>query len=567
MTQFVRLAGIMILCILLIASGTLVSTGDELAVKEKKAGNTPAPPLVMFGGDASRNMANLKDRNIPANPIPGGPDQLWVADLGTRAYCQPIVAGGKVLCGTNNERPRNKRDIKRNADGDDEPIDLGVLMCFDARTGRFEWQAVHPKLGPVNDWPREGICSTPAIEGNRVYYVSNRCTVVCVDLNGFADGNQGDQNETFKQPTDADIVWEFDMIKEGGVFPHNMAAGSPLIVGDLLYTVTANGMDEGHTNLPAPDAPSFVALNKRTGKLVWRNSDPGENVMHAQWSNPVYGEFGGRRQVIFPGGDGWLRAFVPETGERLWRFDANPKSARYEVGGVGTKSEFIGTPVVADGKVYIGLGQDPEHTSGVGHFWCIDPTGKTGDISAELVDKIEKEAAGRDKVTGKPNPASAVVWHYGGADDRKFLSRDYSFGRTMSTACVVDGVVYIAELVGCVHCLDAKTGKKYWQYDLKSSIWGSCYYVDGKVYVATENGDLFVFKHDKNPRVIDELDIPDARDAKDFNSKRLIKRKQVEDAYLLHKIESEDPIRSTPVVADGVLYVATEKRLYAFGKK
>jgi hypothetical protein len=72
---------------------------------------------------------------------------LWKADLGTRSFSQPVVAGGKVFVGTNNQRPRNKRDRKppTKDDPDGEPMDKGILMCFDAATGAFLWQAVHDK--------------------------------------------------------------------------------------------------------------------------------------------------------------------------------------------------------------------------------------------------------------------------------------------------------------------------------------------------------------------------------------------------------------------------------------
>ncbi len=528
------------------------------------AGTTEA--IAMFGGTNLRNMVNLTDKNIPEKPEPDGDTMLWKADLGSRAYGGPTVSGGKVVVGTNNERPRNeKRDAKKNADGELEPIDRGILMCFDTK-GKFLWQSVHNKLesGQVNDWPKEGVCSTPTIEGNRVYYISNRCTVVCADLNGFADGNQGFQNEKYNDPTDADIIWEYDMMKEIGVFPHNMSAGCPLIVGDYLYTVTANGVDEGHINIPSPDSPSFICLEKKTGKLVWRNNDPGKNIMHGQWSNPMYCELGGVKQVIFCGGDGWMYSFTPDTGDLIWKFDANPKDTKYELGGTGTRSDFIGTPVLYKDKIYIGTGQDPEHFTGIAHFYCVDPVGKKGDISPEI---------GPWGKPGQKNPNSAVVWHYGGEDKRKFVPRDFSFGRTMSTACVVDDVVYISELQGYLHCLDAKTGKKYWQYDCKGAIWGSPYYVDGKVYLATEGSDLFVFKHEKEPKVLDPLDVqvdtalPPEQQQKDYTKKMKLKLKEVEKAVLLHKIEFGAPIRSTPIVADGVLYVMTENTLYAFGNK
>lgn len=559
------------------------AVADEPAVKAKGTPDQPAAKggksdHTCFGGTPGRNMVNLIDKGVPEKFSPEDEGSLkWKAELGSRAYGGPIIANGKVLVGTNNEKPRNPRDAKKNADGDVEPLDKGVLMCFDEKTGKLLWQAVYDKLpdGQVKDWPKEGVCATPLVDGDRVYLTTNRCTVACLDLNGLADGNQGVQTEKYKGETDADVIWELDMIKDLGVFPHNMTAASPLLVGDVLFVVTANGVDENHINIPAPNAPSFLAVDKKTGKVLWQRNDPGNNIMHGQWSNPAYAEVDGVKMVIFPGGDGWVYAFTPEKGELLWKFDANPKEAVYDLGGAGTKSDFIGTPMVHDGMCYIGTGQDPEHFTGIAHFYCIDlkkaaanaRKNKDKDVSPQLVDKAEKGADGKTAYTGKPNPDAALAWHYGGKDTRKFVPRDFVFGRTMSTACVVDGVVYISELQGQLHCLDAKTGKKHWQYDTKSAIWGSPYYVDGKVFLATEGGEVFVFKHSKEPKAIDDLDNPAAEDQKSFNNQMKAKRKQVETEYLLGKIEFPSAVRSTPVVANGVLYVMTENAVYAFGKK
>ena len=532
-----------------------------------------AAPITMFGSAFVRNMVNLTDKNISDDPKPDGPDLAWKADLGSRAYGGPIALGGKVLVGTNNERPRNPRDTAKNSDGDIEPQDRGVLMCFDDKDGKFLWQAVHNKLesGNVNDWPKEGVCATPTIEGNRAYYVSNRCTVVCVDMNGNSDGRQGQglkfidpkskKPVEYVDPSDADVIWEYDLMRQAGVFPHNMSAGCPLIVGDILYTVTGNGVDEGHINIPAPDAPSFIALDKNTGKLIWRSSLPGKNIMHGQWSNPVYAEIKGTKQVIFPGGDGIIYSLRPDTGELIWKFDGNPKGTQYELGGTGTKSDFIGSPVIYQDRLYIGTGQDPEHYTGIAHFWCIDPSKARAD-NQDLTPKNNNFDAAAPE-----NKDSGLVWHYGGADTRKFVPRDFKFGRTMSTACIVDDICYISELQGYVHCLDAKTGKKFWQYDVRGSVWGSCYYADGKVYLATESGDLFVFKHDPKPITLDELDNPDATSSRDFSKKLKIKRAELEKKILITKVEFDAAIRSTPVVADGTLFVMTEKMLYAFKKK
>lgn len=569
------------------------SIGDTAPV----ATNGGPSDHTMFGGTPSRNMVNHKDKfeKFPKEgPMWDEPETvkkweaewvLWKASLGSRAYGGPTIAGGKIFCGTNNEQPRNPRDTKKTPKGEVEKIDKGILMCFDEKTGKFLWQAVHDKLpnGNVTDWPKEGLCATPTVEGDRVYYISNRCTVVCADVNGFANGNQGYQKERYQDPTDVDIIWEYDLIAEQDVFPHNMSAGCPLIIGDILYTVTANGVDESHINLPSPSAPSFVALDKKTGKLLWKSNLPGKNVMHGQWSNPSYAEIDGVRQILFPGGDGWLYSFVPETGELIWKFDGNPKWTKYELGGTGDRSDYIGMPVVYDNKIYIGVGQDPEHSTGIANFFCIAPNKNSkGDISKSLEtrEKVKGEdGKEEDKIGEKPNPNSCEAWRYGWGDKsdwtpngwgdkRKWAPRDFKFGRTMSTACIVDGILYISELAGHLHCLDAKTGEMFWQYDTKASIWGSPLFVDGKILLACESGEVWIFKHEKQPKKIDGISA--AVNAPDMKAARKIqkdKKAETEKEYLLAKIEFSAPIRSTPIIANGVLYVMTENTLFALKTK
>jgi outer membrane protein assembly factor BamB len=351
------------------------------------------------------------------------------------------------------------------------------------------------------------------------------------------------------------------MYKDLKVFPHNLAVGSPLIAGELLFVVTGNGVNEDHVNIPFPEAPSFLAVNKMTGKVVWQDNAPtikakgvpkaadgndqksplfqmimrGEVVMHAQWSSPTYAVVNGKPQVIFPGGDGWLRSYEPATGKLIWKFDANLKHYKYQLGGRSERNDFIASAVVVDDKLYIGTGQDPEHYEGVAHLWCIDIT-RSGDVSAELVDDPKASP-----VKTKPNPNSAVVWQYGGAttkDDRDGLQRDYYFGRTMANVAVHGGLVYATELAGYVHCLNARTGKVYWVYDLRAATWGPPSWIDGKVYVHSEEGDVWIFRHGGN-------------------------------CDLIRKIEMGQAIRMTGgvIAANGVLYVMTESHLYAIAKK
>ncbi len=490
----------------------------------KKANEWP-----LFGGSVQRNLVNLVEKNIPTTwSVKAGAEKniKWSVPLGSKAYGGPIVAGGKIWIGTNNQVPRDP-----NVKGD-----KGILMCFEETTGKFLWQAVHDKLaaGRVQDWPLEGICSSPFVEGNKLYYVDNRCEVVCADTEGdpMAKGN-------------AKFHWKQDMIKGLGVFPHNLAVCSPLIVGDTLFVITSNGVDEGHINIPAPEAPSFLAIDKKTGKVLWKDNSPsvnlvkaregGKNVnikelvdkglvlMHGQWSNPVYAEPNGKPMIIFPGGDGWVRGFNPTNGELLWKFDCNPKNSVYKLGGEGTRNDFVSTPVVWQNKLYIGVGQDPEHDKGVGHLWCIDitktPANPDKDLSP-VQDNFDPKAA--------VNKNSGLVWHYGG-DAPQGANRNYVFGRTLSTCAVHDGLLYTSEYDGYVHCLDANTGEKYWEHDMNSDTWSSTYWVDGKIYIGNEQGKMLIFEHGKKKKLLGTIDM--GRTTK---------------------------IRATPVAVNGVLYVITE---------
>jgi outer membrane protein assembly factor BamB len=479
----------------------------------------------MFGGSVHRNMVNLVEKNIPTewNVEKGQEKNLkWVAKVGSRCYGGPVVAGGKIFLGTNNESPRNPKITG----------DKGVVMCFRESDGQFLWQAVHDKLpsGQANDFPQEGVASTPAVDGNRVYYVSNRCEVVCLDTEGFLDGtNDGVTDEHHTGKTDADVIWRLDMMKEFGVFPRQLSASSPLVAGDLVYVLTGNGVDDDF-QLPAPKAPSFLAIHKKTGKVVWQDNSPGDKVLDGQWSNPAYAVVNGKAQVIYGGGDGWLRAFEAETGKPIWQFDCNPKAAEWKKGGRGTRNLIISTPVVHENKVYVGVGQEPESGDGVGHLWCVDLT-KTGDLSP-VNDNFDPKAA--------VNKNSGLVWHRGGMADPKTAQetgRDFVFGRTMSTCAVHDGLLYIAEIAGFLLCLDAGTGQKYWDHDLKAAVWGSPYWVDGKVYIGNEDGDIYVFAHGKQKRLIG------------------------------NRIEMGNPVLTTPVAVNGVLYIGTKNNLYAIANK
>jgi len=445
-----------------------------------------AQDWTMWGGTPGRNMVSSM-KNLPvAWDVKTMKNIRWKADLGSQTYGNPVVAGGKVFVGTNNETPRNPKITG----------DRGILMAFRESDGKFLWQSVTDKKesGRTNDWPFQGVCSSPLVEGNRLYFTTNRGEVLCLDTEGFLDGkNDGPfQEEIYKSELDADVIWKLDMMEELGVFPHNMSNSSPVSSGDLLFVATSNGNDESHVNVPSPRAPSFIAIDKKTGKLVWEDGSPGDKILHGQWSSPALGESGGLLQAVFPGGDGWIYAFSALTGEKLWKFDMNPKDSVWPK----NRNNVISTPVFADGRIYIASGQDPEHGEGVGHMRAIDPS-KRGDITE-----------------------TGMVWKYD------------KIRRTISTAAVADGLVYLPDFSGFLHCLDAKTGEVYWVHDMLAAVWGSALVADGKVYLGDEDGDVIILEAGKTEKVIAEINMGSS-------------------------------VYSTPVPANGTLFIANRSELFA----
>jgi outer membrane protein assembly factor BamB len=443
----------------LIALSTLFVT--IAAVAPSASPGTADGDWPMWGGSPDRNMVSGMTGLPTTWDVKAGTNVKWVAPLGSQTYGNPVVAGGFVLVGTNNELVRDPK----------QGGDRGVLMAFRETDGEFMWQATHEKLasGRVNDWPYQGVCSSPLVENGVVYYTSNRGEVMAVDLDGFRDGNNDGPvtDEKFTSEKDADVLWRFDMMEEVGAFPHNMSNASPVSHGDLIFVNTSNGQDESHVNVPSPKAPAIIAINKTTGKLAWEDNPVEDRILHGQWSSPAVATIGDTVQVIVGQGDGWVRGNNALTGERLWEFDTNPKDSVWPK----TRNEVISTPVIHDGIVYIANGQDPEHGEGVGHLYAIDPT-KRGDITT-----------------------TGLVWHYD------------KIRRSISTAAVHEGVVYYADFSGFLHALDAKTGQVFWTHDMFAAVWGSPLVVEGRIYLGDEDGDITILQAGRELKVIGEMNM------------------------------------------------------------
>jgi len=547
-----------------------------------------------WGRDQTKNMVAPDAKNLPSTWHAGersdeGVTDMkttknikWVTKLGSQSYGNPTIAGGKVFVGTNNDSPRDKR----------YQGDHSLLYCLDEKTGEFLWQYTAPKIGSgkVGDWEYLGIASSPTVDGNRVYITTNRFEIICLDVNGMSDGNQGYSEEgkyqvglnTPRPPievtkTDADIIWRFDMGEELGTFPHNITSSSVLVVGDLLFASTSNGVDWSHTNIPNPKAPSLVVLNKNTGLLAGEEiSGIGHRILHGGWSSPALGNVNGKDLVFFAAPDGVVYAYEPTPVKdkddpdfmvlnEVWRCDGNLPHYRFDKSGKPIKyvrpdgpSEFIATPVFHKNRIYIAIGQDPEHGEGVGRLLCIDAT-KTGDISK-----------------------TGVIWDYGASNPGKpGDDKAPKINRSISTVSVADGYVYVGDYAGWVHCVDAETGKLLWKHDTLSHIWGSTLVADGKVFIGNEDGIVTVFHVDAMKKLSEEsggeISTRAVTQSEEVDGKRVPftiveitdktgkKTKLAKDRTeaLLHEVEMPGSVFSSPVYANGVLYITTGSHLFA----
>jgi outer membrane protein assembly factor BamB len=503
-----------------------------------------------WGGRPDCNMVSA-ETGLPATFVPGEKDPQgsgilmattknvrWAVRLGSYAYGNPVVARGRVIVGT---------DVETLAD--DPRFNYtrgGLVKCLDEATGKLLWQLVTPErkqlpVGMHFSQQQLGTCSSALIEGDRVYVLSSAAEVLCLDLLGQSNGNQGpfqDEGQYMAGEgnppvpviaTDADILWRYDLIRESGIYIHDAASCSVLMHGDFLYVTTANGVNGGHKVKLAPNAPALVVLDKNTGKLVAREHEGiSARLFHAQWSSPSQGSVNGRPLIFLGGDDGICYAFeaLDKAGpgvtdlKKVWVYDCNPPEFRVEEGAPisyfrGDKrkkestnkndgtyvgpSDIIATPVFCQNRVYVGIGQDPAHGRGRGMFHCIDAT-KTGDITT-----------------------SGCVWRFDGIE------------RSLATAAVADGLVYVTDLAGKLYCLDAATGKCLWTYITDTETWGGPLVADGKLYFCNKKG-LHILRAGRELTVLD-------------------------------KVRLGAPAYSTPVPTNGTLYVTSQNYLWAVKAK
>jgi outer membrane protein assembly factor BamB len=396
----------------------------------------------MFGGRPDRNRV-AGDKGLPV--VPDAATVKWSADIGSQTYGNPTISNGRVYIGTNNAVPRDPA-VKG---------DRGVLMCFSAADGKFLWQTAHEKLPgkEADDWPETGLSSSACVADDLVYYVSNRAELVCVSAK---DGKR---------------EWLLDMKKDFGVNPLHASVSSPLVAGDLVFVCTGNSVDHKTHEVKNPGAPSFLAADRKTGKVVWKDASPGKNIVGGAWGSPAYGVVDGRAQIVFPGADGWLYSFDPPSGKMLWKFNCKSYEKPPAPGDEPTHFQLPATPVIAGHAVLIPVGVDVD-TNDKGCFWAIDAR-KSGDITKD-----------------------GALWRIDGD----------KFGLSIAGPTVADGLVYAIEMAGFLNCIELETGKLVWRHDLLCSLWGGPLVADGKIYLKTGDAEIVTFQAGREKKELGRTD-------------------------------------------------------------
>ena len=226
---------------------------------------------------------------------------------------------------------------------------------------------------------------------------------------------------------------------------------------------------------------------------MWEDNSVEDRILHGQWSTPSVGKIGGVDQVVSAQGDGWVRGYEALTGKKLWEFDTNPKDSVWPK----TRNE-----VIAHAGDLRGQGLHRQR-----------PGSRSTAKASATSTAIDATKRGDITQTGR-------VWQFD------------KIRRSISTASIADGLLYIPDFSGFLHCLDAKTGQEYWTHDMFAAVWGSTLVVDGKVYLGDEDGDVVVLQAGKEKKVLAEMNMGSA-------------------------------VYATPVPAHGTLFLNNRNQLFA----
>lgn len=393
-------------------------TLSVLAPAASRADNWPA-----FRGPAGDGKAEAK--NLPVE-FGEGQNVAWKTAIHGRGWSSPVVWGKQIWMTTATENGKNMFAVA--VDLDSGRI-LHDLLVYENENPRF--------CHPTNSYASP----TPVIEEGRLYVHFGSYGTACIDT------------ETGK------TLWS----RRDFECDHFRAPGSsPILYGDLLIV-----------NFDGVDVQYVVALDKRTGRTVWkkdRSIDYGtDNGDYKKaYSTPTVIRFGDRIELVNPSAVATI-AYDPHSGKELWK-------VRH--GGMNAAAR----PLFDGNRVFIAAGD------GMTQFVAVRPGGE-GDVTDTHVEWSSSQSIPR-----------------------------------RSSQLLIDGRLFMVSDIGVASCRIAKTGEILWQHRFGGMFWASPLYADGRIYFFSKEGKAPVIAASDRFKLLAENEFPAG-----FNSSPAV----VEDSLIL----------------------------------
>jgi outer membrane protein assembly factor BamB len=288
---------------------------------------------------------------------------------------------------------------------------------------------------------------------------------------------------------DNKVLWDRSLPEDyGAVTTHGGRTTSPIVHGDLVILNTLL-LAWGDLNRPGN---RYMAFDKRTGQTVWISS-PQARHYDTNYSTPIVATVDGMTALVVGGTDGAFHAIKANTGEPIWRIDVS-------------KRAILNSVLYRDGTVYLTHGEENIGTTEMGMVAALRASGR-GDL--------------------KPD---AFAW------------RTFGFLPTYASPVMDNERLYTVDNGAIVAAFDLKTGQRVWERSLGTLQKGSPVLADGKLYVGTENGKVYILR-------------PSATGV------------EVLDEDWLGSQQEPEPIVASPIVADGRVYVTSMEATYAIGTR
>jgi outer membrane protein assembly factor BamB len=248
----------------------------------------------------------------------------------------------------------------------------------------------------------------------------------------YAHGIQG---MLFCFDKDGKIIWKRSLTEElGRISGYGGRTNSPIIENNLLIisSLTSGWGPHGR------GLHRFVAMDKRTGEIQWWSAPSGA-PLDTTYSVPITTTLDGQRVMLTGLADGTIVAMRPSTGERLWQFKLSKRGISSSV-------------VHGDGRVYGAHSEENLDSVMMGRVVCLDAH------------------------TGKE------IWRVDG------LACGYA------SLSLDDGLLYVPGNAANLHCIDAVSGERLWEFNYGNEAKGSPMIADGKAYVGDGHGSWSILK-------------------------------------------------------------------------